>query len=128
MGPIWDMDLGAGNADYRSGEDPKGWYVRTGTWFVRLFEDEVFEQEFKDRWNYLKDNGYFDAFFQRLDDTAKMLEKSAEMNFGKWPILGRYVWPNAGNVSQRTTYQSEIDYLKDWLTRRFEWMDKEINK
>ena len=128
MGPIWDMDLGAGNADYRSCDDPEGWYVRTSIWFSRLFEDETFAQEFKDRWNYIKNNGYFDVFFKRIDDTAAILEKSAEMNFAKWKILGKYVWPNAGDVSSRRTYQSEVDYLKEWLRLRIEWMDKEINK
>ena len=127
MGPVWDFDLGAGNADYRSCDDPKGWYVRTGLWLVRLFEDEWFEQQFKDRWNYLKENGYFDNLFKRIDETAKYLEKSAEMNFEKWPTLGIYTWPNANNWWDRTTYQSEVDYLKEWLKARFNWMDYEIN-
>jgi hypothetical protein len=127
MGPVWDFDLGAGNADYRSCDDPKGWYVRTGIWLERLFEDEAFVQEFKDRWNYLKDNGYFNVFFQRIDDTAKYIEKSAAMNFERWQILGRYDWPNANDWWNRTTYQSEVDYLKDWLKRRMDWMDYAIN-
>ena len=128
MGPVWDFDLGAGNADYRSCDDPEGWYIRTSIWYMRLFEDEAFEREFKDRWNYLKNNGYFEVFFQRIDDTAAILAKSAEMNFARWPILGEYVWPNAGDVWSRRTYQSEIDYLKEWLYLRIEWIDKEINK
>ena len=128
MGPVWDFDLGAGNADYRSCDDPEGWYVRTSIWHSRLFEDEAFEREFIERWNYLKDNGYFEVFFRRIDETAEKIKKSAEMNFLIWPVLGTYVWPNANEPWERTTYQSEIDYLKDWLTRRFEWIDNEINK
>ena len=128
MGPVWDFDLGAGNADYRSGDDPEGWYIRTSIWFARLFEDEAFAQEFKDRWNYLKENGYFDAFFKRIDDTAKMLEKSADMNFRTWDILGQYVWPNGNDWWNRTTYQDEVDYLKEWLTLRYKWIDRQINK
>jgi hypothetical protein len=127
-GPVWDFDLAAGNADYLTGYDPEGWYVRTSVWHSRLFECETFEQEFKDRWNYLKNNGYFDVLFQRIDDTAEKLRRSAEMNFARWPILGHYVWPNANNPWARTTYQHEIDYLKEWLTLRLEWMDREINR
>jgi hypothetical protein len=93
-----------------------------------MFEDEAFAREFKDRWNYIKNNNYFDAFFQRIDNTAELIGKSQKMNFEKWDILGVYVWPNAGNVWERTTYQSEIDYLKEWLSLRIEWMDREINK
>ena len=128
MGPVWDFDLGGGNADYSGCDDPEGWYVRYADWINRLFEDKAFAQEFKDRWNYIKNNGYFDVFFKRIDDTAAHIGSSAELNFSKWPILGVYVWPNAGNVQSRTTYQSEIDYLKEWLTLRIEWMDREINK
>lgn len=128
MGPVWDLDLGAGNADYRDGDNPEGWYVRTSFWYGRLFEDEAFALEFKDRWNYLKNNGYFDVFFKRIDETAKTIEKSALMNFKKWNILGKYDWPNGGNWRERKTYQNEVDYLKQWLTLRFYWMDKEINK
>ena len=128
MGPVWDFDLGGGNADYSGCDDPEGWYVRYASWIERLFEDKAFAQEFKDRWNYIKNNGYFDVFFKRIDDTAARIGSSAELNFSKWPILGVYVWPNAGNVQSRTTYQSEIDYLKEWLTLRIEWMDREINK
>ena len=127
MGPIWNFDLGAGNADYSGCDDPEGWYVRNASWFTRLFEDEKFANEFKERWNYVKSN-CFDSLFKRIDSTAALLERSQTMNFGKWQILGVYVWPNAGDVTSRKTYQSEIDYLKEWLTSRIEWMDAEINK
>ena len=128
MGPVWDFDIGGGNADYGGCDNPEGWYVRGAPWINRLFQDEAFAKEFKDRWNYIKNNKYFDVFFKRIDNTAAYIEKSAQMNFQKWLILGVYVWPNAGNVSERTTYQSEIDYLKEWLMLRIQWMDKEINK
>ena len=127
MGPVWDFDLGGGNADYAGCDDPSGWYVRNSAWFTRLFEDEAFAKEFKDRWNYVKSH-YFDKTFDRIGETAQLLEKSQAMNFDKWKILGIYVWPNAGDVKSRVTYESEVDYLKDWLKARIDWMDKEINK
>jgi hypothetical protein len=128
MGPIWDFDLAGGNANYRTGDDPEGWYIRTSIWHSRLFEDPAFGQEFKDRWNYLMDNGYFERALQRIDDTADMIRQSAEMNFARWPILGHWVWPNAAGYRERYTYQSEVDYLRDWLTHRLHWMDREINR
>ncbi|MCL2099419.1 MAG: CotH kinase family protein [Oscillospiraceae bacterium] len=131
MGPVWDFDLGAGNADYAGCDDPEGWYVRNSAWFIRLFSDESFALEFKERWNYIKNNGYFEVFFNRIDETAEIIKKSAEANFKKWQILGEYVWPNASLIQpvwERTSYQSEIDYLKLWLELRFEWLDAEINK
>lgn len=127
MGPVWDFDLGAGNADYSGCDDPAGWYVRYSAWFGRLFEDISFTAEFCERWNYVKEN-YFKKTFERITETAELLKNSQSMNFAKWPILGVYVWPNAGNVSERNTYEKEIEYLKEWLLARIEWMDGEINK
>jgi hypothetical protein len=127
MGPVWDFDLGAGNADYAGCDNPEGWYVRKSAWFTRLFEDEAFAAEFKARWNDVKKN-LLDKTFDRIDETAVLINKSQAMNFAKWRILGVYVWPNAGNVKERDTYEKEVAYLKDWLTARIEWMDKEINK
>ena len=46
------------------------------------------------------------------------------MNFGKWLILGKYIWPN-NFIGNR--YSEEIDYLKNWIEERLSWMDKEIN-
>lgn len=48
---------------------------------------------------------------------------SAEINFKKWDILGRYVWPNPNGYDVRTSYQSEVDYLVAWLGNRIAWMD-----
>jgi len=127
MGPIWDFDLGAGNANYAGCDNPEGWYARKSAWFTRLFEDGRFAAEFRTRWNEVKAD-LLGKTFDRIDETAKLLEKSQQMNFAKWRILGVYVWPNAGNVQERATYASEVEYLKNWLTERIEWMDQEINK
>ena len=127
VGPVWDFELGGGNISHSTCDAPEGWYVRDAAWITRMFEDEAFAKEFQDRWNYVKRN-YFDALFRRIDDTAELLERSQQMNFSKWSILGISVWPNAEGASSRNTYKSEVDYLKDWLTSRIEWMDGEINK
>lgn len=126
MGPVWDFDLGGGNADYSGCDDPKGWYVLYAPWLWRIFEDEQFAQDFKNRWNEIKDT-VLPNTFERIDKTAELIYESQTLNFAKWPILGVYVWPNAGEVSERTTYESEVKYLKDWLTQRIEWMDGNIN-
>ena len=127
MGPVWDFDLGAGNANYRGGDDPTGWYVRNCAWLERFFEDPAFVQQFKDRWNYVKAN-YLNRMIERIDSTSVLLSQSQAMSFAKWKILGVYVWPNADGFESRTTYQDEVDFLKTWLKSRIDWMDQEINK
>ena len=128
MGPVWDMENAAGNINYSNADSPEGWHIRSASWFARLFEDEAFEQEFKARWNVIKSGILFDNMFALIDSTAELLDKSQSMNFTRWPIMGFNVWPNDAGAASRRTYQAEIDYLKDWLNARIEWMDAEINK
>ncbi|GHU39550.1 hypothetical protein FACS1894105_14310 [Clostridia bacterium] len=125
MGPVWDFDLGGGNADYAGASDIEGWYTREGVWFKRLFEDPEFVKETQKRWKEIY-SVYFPQMIKRIDSEANRIKSSAEMNFGKWKILGVYVWPNAGDVRSRKTYQSEISYLKEWLTARAEWINDNI--
>jgi hypothetical protein len=127
MGPVWDFDHSAGNADYiRADGGHDGWHVRNALWFARLFEDEAFALEFEARWNFVKEN-YLDNIFAKIDATAALLERAQTANFGRWPILGAHIPPNAGGASRRRTYQNEVSYLKDWLAARIEWIDGEIN-
>ena len=55
------------------------------------------------------------------------IKEASYYNFERWPILGVTVWPNPLGAEKRRTMKSEIDYLKEWMKRRFEWMDREIN-
>ena len=51
-------------------------------------------------------------------------KNTIDRNFGKWPILGKYIWPNAYIGD---SYISEINYLQDWITERLAWLDESIN-
>jgi len=58
-----------------------------------------------------------------VDSVATGLTEARIRNFQRWPVIGVYVWPN-GYVGQ--TYQQEIDYLKNWVKQRLEWIDNAI--
>lgn len=127
MGPNWDFDIAYGNANYKNCDYPFDFYIKTSGWFSRLFEDPAFSQKVKDRWNEKKADVY-DTINTFIEDTAKSISLSADLNFQKWRILGMYVWPNPAGFLTRKTYQSEIDYLVDWLNMRYEWLDIQFNK
>jgi hypothetical protein len=40
--------------------------------------------------------------------------------YKRWPILGQEILPNPEAAG---SYQGEIDYLKDWMTKRIAYMD-----
>lgn len=133
MGPIWDFNLGFGNVDYCTQGNPEGFtiyfnricrgdYWLIPFWWDRLFQDDAFKQKVADRWTSLRSNQLQTSKMHAyIDSVATVLNvESQQRNFQKWPVLGQYVWPNyyVGN-----TFQSEVTWLKNWVTARMNWLD-----
>lgn len=133
-GPLWDFNLGWGNANYCYGGDTTGWeidfnnYCAGGLdnpfWWKRMLEDSAYADEVNCRWFSLR-NGVLsnEYLLNYIDSLATLLEIPASRNYNKWPILGTYVWPN-NFIGQ--TYQEEIDYMKSWVVGRLNWMDNNM--
>ena len=124
MGPAWDFDLAFGNVDYSDSEFTAGWYVRRGPWLNRMFQDPVFAQATKDRWNSLKAT-QIDTISTYIDQQAAGLNQAQQNNFQRWPIMHEYVWPVPVIPG---SYQGEVDQLKSWLSQRIVWMDAGFNQ
>ena len=142
MGPIWDFNIALGNADYCGGDNSKGWAHlhpkdcrpmvepehAVPHWWERLLEDPNWVTQLKTRWTSLRSGTFATAAIQKkIDDKVRFLKerKIPSRNFKKWGTLGIKVWPNS---FVGKTYREEIDYLKDWISKRLTWMDKAINK
>lgn len=139
MGPVWDFDLAAGNADYYNGYEPQGWqfqyfYRDAGFqsqdgypppfWWSRLTGDSVFMKACLERWNNLKTASLSrDTILNVIDSMANVLSESQLRNFDRWKIWGIYVWPNYF-IAQ--SYTQEINYMKSWLSNRWYWMDQNL--
>jgi len=130
MGPFWDYNLAYGNADYCDAADPVGWEVNTGCggmnpfWFERLLDDTTYQNNFKCRWEYLRQNSLDqDSILNFIDSIALYLNDAQQRNFQKWNILGSYVWPN---YYVGTTYQDELNFFKTWISSRLIWIDNNI--
>lgn len=124
MGPLWDFDLGAGNA----GHCPEcmqatGWHVRYNPWFNRMYEDPAFKAKVKSMWQQYKSE--IDDLLPTIDKTALHLDASQKRNFVLWPDFNDPSWTA---VQGKLSYKSQVDYLKEFLTARIAWMDGEINK
>jgi len=63
-----------------------------------------------------------------IDSTAVYLDEAQTRNFQKWPILGKEIWRSTPGVVQRNTYQKEVDYLKNYVIDRVEWMDEQLEE
>jgi hypothetical protein len=134
MGPVWDVNLGFGNANYYSGSEPEGWVIHSiedhdsyqmPFWWIRLREDPQYNAVLKNRWSYFRktvlDYDYIDNL---VDSIYSLLNEAQERNFERWPILSEWVWPNAFVGG---TYDNEITYLLSWTYDRLLWMDEQIN-
>ena len=128
----WDYNLSLGNANYLDGWRPDGWYYRLISseqypWYREMFADPEFQLSYQDRWFELR-QGMFatDALMAEIDDLTDYLREAADRNFERWDRLGKYDWPNPDGFQNRKTYQSEIDFMKDWLADRVEWMDEQF--
>lgn len=133
-GPLWDFNLGWGNANYCYGGDTTGWeidfnnYCAGGLdnpfWWKRMLQDSAYADQVNCRWFSLR-NGVLsnEYLLNYIDSLAAVLEIPASRNYNKWPILGTYVWPN-NFIGQ--TYQEEIDYMKSWTVGRLYWMDNNM--
>lgn len=133
MGPIWDHNLSFGNADYYEGFNTQGWVmhgVDPGDWFQipfwwqRLLQDGFFNLEMKKRWQYLRQGPFnIDHIYETIDSLSTLLDAAKDRNFYRFPVLGQYIWPNYF-IGQ--TYEEEINFMKDWISQRFNWMDSQI--
>ncbi|MCK5147258.1 CotH kinase family protein [bacterium] len=143
MGPVWDFNLGFGNADYFDGWKTTRWQLEyffssyvfkddpffPPFWWKRLWEDDSFKYKTALRWNELRETIFSNQFLESFVDSVSVhLGDAVQRNYQCWPdALGQYVWPNPDGYNDRTTYQSEIDWMKIWIQQRLSWMDTQYS-
>jgi hypothetical protein len=132
MGPVWDFNLGFGNADYCTSGTTDGLVLEFNEicgrdfwlipfWWKRFLKDATFARKLQARWNQLRTASLAtDQMHDYIDSVSQVLGESQVRNFSRWPVLGKYVWPN---FFVGTTYQQEVDWLKSWVTNRMAWLD-----
>lgn len=136
MGPVWDFNLGFGNADYCTSGNPTGWVfnqfnticpedrVPIPFWWERLMEDPNFQTALVDDWRDLRQNTLSNAaILAKVDSMQQLLAEAQVRNFERWDVLGQYVWPN---FFVADTYAAEMSWLKTWIVDRLAWMDQNI--
>ena len=146
-GPLWDFNISLGNADYGTGDTPTGWLYNTSNgvgqnWYPRLHADLSYRMAHWDRyWEMRRSifatdavmrtidghmgtllNGYTEPVGNRAPDEV---QNPIARHFRRWPRLGRRDWPNPAAETQIQTWQEEVDYMKNWIQLRLEWLDSQ---
>jgi len=137
MGPIWDFNLAFGNADYCSGGETNVWAYKFNErcsedfwlvpfWWERLLQDPAYVVQLKERWTTLRGSVLSEASIEaKIEGYRSTMAASGaiDKNFGKWNILGSYVWPNNFVGS---SYNDDLGYFQQWITNRLIWLDGSI--
>ena len=128
IGPIWDFDLAFGNAQLNFGylTDNWRWSVSAPShyrWFKRMFDDPDFVQRFIDRWSELRTNVFATSnVLAIVDGFAAQLQEAQKRNYERWPTLGKRVDPAYHAFG---SWELEVNWLKEWLKGRLEWIDSQ---
>ena len=130
MGPVWDFDIAAGNAYYQGwatihgGYSPQGvWVTAVNPWFNGLLRIPEFAEATHQRWHEIRDNEVL-QMMARVDHLATVYEAHFYRNFERWPIMGRYVWPNPPLVAQINTFRGQVNYFLWFIQERRYWIDE----
>ncbi len=128
-GPPWDYNIGYGNVNYGkdwNAVETYGWCYPQGSrtyWFERLMEDEAYKNKVYCRWTKFRETIYSDEKIEGIiDSCVTVLGDAVDRNYAKFPVLGKYVWPE---LYYPNTYEKEVEMLKSWLFARLEWIDGE---
>lgn len=130
MGPWWDYNLSLGNANYCEGAITEGFEVNTDCgntnpfWWERMLEDPAYRDLTRCRWEEYRSDAWSNAsIHSTIDSLANLLGEASIRDHARWPRLGQWVWPNA---FVGDTYEEELDFMRDWIDDRLDWLDLNI--
>ena len=136
-GPIWDFDQTYGMSEVCSNNDPTGWtYMQEQDWcedlqsmpmFWRsMMSDTIFTNHLSCRWNMLRQGPlHLDSLFHRIDEMNLYVEEAIVRNFIRWDFQGENIWIEPEPLPLET-HEEEVDYMKNWIKERLEWLDSNI--
>jgi spore coat protein CotH len=133
LGPVWDFNLGFGNVDYCTQGNPEGLVIQDFNkvcpndgwvihfWWKKFLDDPDFYDSLKRRWQHLRKNQFsLEKINQKVDSISSLLAGPQVRNFTKWPVMGKYVWPN---YYIGKSYNEEVNWLKWWIANRINYLD-----
>lgn len=130
MGPWWDYNLSLGNANYCEAAITEGFEVNTDCgntnpfWWERMLEDPTYRDLTRCRWEeYRSDAWSNESIHSTIDSLTNLIGDASTRDHVRWPRLGQWVWPNA---FVGDTYEEELDFMRDWIDERLDWLDLNI--
>ncbi len=127
---IWDFNLAFGNTDVVNAIGTDFWRYQnsylTGSnafnkvpfWWMRLMEDPAYVTKLKERWaQYRQENFQTNHIEATIDSITSLLKQEG--------ALQRTI--TAWKFFNSSTYDMEIDKVKNWILKRIAWMDEQLD-
>ncbi|HET6556278.1 MAG TPA: CotH kinase family protein [Prolixibacteraceae bacterium] len=132
-GPIWDFNFTYGNCYYYDGESPTGFVYQEDCsgdkwqnpfWWNKLMRDRAFVQKLKKRWSWIRQHEFSNQRITFVTDSlVNLLSEAQVRNYKRWPkVIGYKIGPN---YYVGPTYASEVTWMKNWITQRLAYLDKQ---
>ncbi len=136
-GPIWDFDQTYGMSAVCSNFDTEEWtYTQEQDgcedlesmpmWWQAMMADTIFTNHLSCRWETMRAGAFHeDSLHTWIDDQVAYLGAAIDRNFERWDFLGEAIWIEPDPLPL-DTYQEEIDYMKNWISDRLNWLDENM--
>lgn len=121
-GPVWDFDRSLGIVGNTLGakEAENLWAKAQNPWFGALLTHDGFLELVSQKLNDSKT-----AIENKLSECYAYLYKnrdSFDRNFVRWEILGTFVWPNDDELTELDTWDLQVEYTRDYITRSLDYI------
>ena len=133
MGPIWDFDLAFGNfvmdnsgynTWFTQGSSSKDAYISTN-WCNYLMNNERFRSRMRERWFEVRDR-LLQTAEESIEKNTALVYRSQEENYKLWNTLGIKAGYESWAAANIDTYDGQVEYLRDFIKTRAEWIDEHI--
>ena len=126
---LWDFDLAFANSNSANAQGTDFWryqnnyitnynaYNKVPFWWMRLMEDPNYVVQLKERWAQYRQSNYSNEHIEvTIDSITSLLraDGALERNNTTWSMF------------KSTTYDMEIDRIKQWIRNRVAWMDEQL--
>ena len=125
----WDYNIAWGLAEHGNAFSPEGFVIdgdysdHLPFWWNSLWENKKFNNSLKRRYiTHRKSVLRNDNIGQLIEQFENTLSAHQPLNFKKWPLMGKKIWPNK---YKSQSHKEELDLLKTWIKRRLIWLDQQ---
>lgn len=128
---LWDYDLAWGNFARKG--SPTEWTVDNRAWWPNLMNNPKYMQLLRKTWASYRESIFSEEnIYNNLDSLVNVLTLGGaeKRNSEAWATLWNSDWtgPKRSGAQKylSSSYKEEIDYLREWILKRLNWMDEQL--